>query len=296
MVEVLVIPDGATEDPAKAPTSLELARTPMLDVLSREGAIATAQTTPAGMRPGSEVGIPTLLGAELAQPPSRGLIEAAAAGVDVPAGMSAWRIDVPRSLAGDESLVQAGRRHGLIHLRAHRWLAIGLSAPTLPKPWTVWPGGGDLPRMLDSSTTVITARGAASGCARLLGARVVVPNGATGDTDTDYGAKVLAALNALADAARVVVHLGGPDEASHRGDRLAKIRSLEVVDECVLRPLTRAIVERRGILRVCPDHGTDVETGEHLGGAVPVLSWGPDVSSSGPDLYYERAILEEVRE
>lgn len=294
MVEVLVIPDGAADDPTHGPTSLEQADMPTLDELCRQGLVESVQTIPLGMRPGSEVGIPILLGADLQQPPSRGLIEAAAAGVKVPAGMQAWRVDAPRSLENDAHLLREGARYGLIPLRGHRWLAVGLSAPPLPQPWVVWPSGANLSRVLHSSTTVIAARGAAAGCAILLGAHVIVPRGATGDTDTDYQAKVKAVLNMLDSASRVVVHFGATDEASHRGDRDAKVRTLELIDELVLRPLMSAVGERGGLLRVCPDHGTDVTSGEHLSSPVPALSWGPSIRPSGPDHLWERVLFGAV--
>jgi 2,3-bisphosphoglycerate-independent phosphoglycerate mutase len=169
-----------------------------------------------------------------------------------------------------------------------------LSAPALPQPWVVWPSGANLSRVLHSSTTVIDARGAAAGCAILLGAHMIVPRGATGDTDTDYHAKVKAVLNMLDSASRVVVHFGATDEASHRGDRDAKVRALELIDELVLQPLMGAVGERRGLLRVRPDHGTDVSTGEHLSSLMPALSWGRSIQPSGPDHLWERALLRAV--
>ena len=84
----------------------------------------------------------------------------------------------------------------------------------------VWPDGACLPRALDDTTVVVAARGAAAGCARLLGAALVVPPGATGDVDSDLHAKARAAVDAIERGARrVVVHVGAPDEAAHRRDR-----------------------------------------------------------------------------
>lgn len=292
MVEIIVIPDGAAEDPRTGPTSLERAVTPVLDELCRAGEVRSLQTIPSGLPSGSEVGIPTLLGVEPRGAPSRGLIEAAAAGIAVRPGACAWRVDLPRHLADRADLARDGERHGLIHLRGHRWLGVGREAPRVPAPWRVWSDGDALPRVLDGSTAVVCGPGAAAGCAVLLGARVVIPEGATGDVDTDYGAKARAALGALEDARRVVVHVGAPDEASHRCDRPGKIAALEALDALILAPLVEAVRGSGALLTVCPDHGTDPESGEHLDDPVPALRWGAGVAAAGPDQFTERAVLE----
>lgn len=294
MVEIIVIPDGAAEDPGKGPTSLERAAMPVLDELCGTGEVRTLQTIAPGLPSGSEVGIPTLLGVEPRGAPSRGLIEAAAAGIPIPPGASAWRVDLPRAIAHRADLARDGARRGLIHLRGHRWLAVGREVPSLPAPWRVWSGGETLPRILDGTTAVVCGPGAAAGCGMLLGARVVIPPGATGDVDTDYGAKARAALGALEDARRVVVHVGAPDEASHRGDRQEKIAALEALDALILAPLADAARVTGAWLTVCPDHGTDPASGEHLDASVPALRWGKGVAASGPDRFTERAVLEEA--
>jgi 2,3-bisphosphoglycerate-independent phosphoglycerate mutase len=294
MVEVLVILDGAAEDPRKGATSLELARTPVLDALCRSGRVSATCTTPPGLPPGSEVGIPTLLGAFLPAAPARGRIEAAAAGIEVPAGWEAYRIDLPRELAGDAGLLRAAARLGLMRLGGHRFLALARTRPALPPPWRVWPDGIDLPRVLDRSTVVVCAPGAVAGIGRLMGAAVVIPPGATGDTDTDYAAKLRAVLDHLGEAQRVVVHIGAPDEASHRRDPEAKVKALEAIDAELLGALRAEVAARAGVLRVGPDHGTDPRTGKHLALPVPWLSWGPAVGFCGPNRLTERALLEVV--
>lgn len=294
MVEALVILDGAAEDPRSSPTSLERARTPTLDTLCAEGDVRLFRTIPSGLPAGSEVGIPTLLGIDLAATPSRGLIEAAACGIRVPPGSHAWRVDLPRELATDPLLKEAAPRLGLVYLRGHRYLFIGDDEPSLPAPWTVWPAGPPLPGISGPSTALIAARGAAAGIGRLIGARVLIPDGATGDTDTDFSAKAAEAIRAMATASRVAVHIGAPDEASHRRDPDAKVAALEAIDALVLAPLAAAIHKRHGTLVVGPDHGTDPCTGEHLSDPVPLLRWGSGVSASGPSRLIESALAEAV--
>jgi len=151
----------------------------------------------------------------------------------------------------------------------------------------VWPRGAALPRVLDRRTVVVAARGAASGCARLLGAAVVTPDGATGDARTDWAAKRAAALAALDEADLVVVHAGAPDEAAHDLDPDAKVAALEAVDRELIGPLWAAVAGR-GRLTVCPDHGTDPRTGEHDAAPVPCAIAGPGIEPDGATRMTER--------
>jgi 2,3-bisphosphoglycerate-independent phosphoglycerate mutase len=295
VVSVLVIPDGAAEPlTAGRSTSLERACTPTLDALCAAGAVRRVAITPQGRAPGSETGIPLLLGAPVNIPASRGLLEAAAAGLDVPPGTRAWRVDLHTpdgGRAGAEAVRAAGddlRRHlphhELHHLRGHRYLAIGLTAPAVPSRLgalvlRTWGDGGHLRPHLDEATVMVSGPGAAAGAARLLGARLVRPAGATGGPDTDLAAKRDAALSALAQgAARVIVHVGAPDEAAHALDAPGKVAALEAVDGHVLAPLWEAVARRGGRLAVCPDHGTDPQTGAHDARPVPAVCAGAGVS------------------
>ena len=99
------------------------------------------------------------------------------------------------------------------------------------------------------------------GIGRLAGLDVIDVPGATGDLDTDYGAKARAALAALADHDLVWVHVEAPDEAGHMGDLREKVRAIERVDAEVLAPIWPR-PQRPGVL-VVPDHYTPVRTRTH---------------------------------
>lgn len=286
MVELLLILDGASEPPG-GETSLELARTPTLDRLAETGTPAQLRLVPPGLPVGSETAIPALLGWRPTGPVDRGALEAAAIGVEPAPGERAWRVDVHEEdgeRAGEADALRAAvvlrerlACHRVRHLRGHRLLLTG--PPPLPDAaggpgLHPWPEGVVPPRLLGADTVVIAAAGAAAGAARLLGAKVVVPPGATGDTDTDLVAKADAAANAgAAGASRVVVHVGGPDEAAHRRDRPAKVSILERVDRELLPTLVRVARDAGAVLRVGSDHGCDPRTGAHDASSVPWLSW-----------------------
>jgi 2,3-bisphosphoglycerate-independent phosphoglycerate mutase len=285
VVDVLLILDGASEPVGAGPTSLERARTPVLDRLAREGALARVRTVAPGLPVGSESAIPALLGWTPHAPLDRGAVEAAARGVAPDRGQRAWRVDSlgPDGRRADEGRAAAAARQLRSHLPRHRVLRLGGNRllvcgrrplPDLPPGLRAWPEGAIPPRVLDEYTTVIAAEGAAAGVGRLLGARVVVPAGATGQPDTDLAAKASAAARAAGEgAARVVVHVGGPDEAAHERDPAAKVAALERADQELLPQLARLVQVYAGTLRVCPDHGCDPHTGEHDRAPVPSLRW-----------------------
>lgn len=292
MVDVLVILDGASEPLGPAPTSLERARTPVLDRLASEGTLTRRRTVAPGLPPGSESAIPALLGWIPPAPVDRASLEAAARGIAIPSGQRAWRVDVLEAgrRAGAEAthaaaaaLAAATPVHSIHALAGHRLLLVGpLPLPVAARSpgLLVWPEGVVPPRILGPETVVVAAPGAAAGAARLLGADAVVPAGATGGTDTDIGAKAGAALAAIdRGAARVIVHVGAPDEAGHERDGAAKVAAIERVDRELLAPLLEAVRLAGGMLTVCPDHGCDPTTGEHDADPVPCATWpGADAS------------------
>jgi len=259
VVEVLVILDGASETRDAALCSLDLAQTPALDRLVDRGEREWVDLLPAGVPVGSETAIAALLGWTPAGAVDRGRIEAAARGVAVGDAERTWRVDIARR----------PERHTLL-------LVGGESPPQIEAdvPIEIWPPGEVPPRILDAGTVVIGAPGAATGLGRLMGATVVTPPGATGRPGSDLAAKRAAALAAHhGGASHVVVHVGGPDEASHDRDRAAKIRCIEAADRELIGPLADAVAAAGGLIGVCPDHGCDPESGAHVPGPVPLVTW-----------------------
>ncbi len=307
---ILLILDGASE-PTEGDelTSLERATTPVLDALAQLGTLHRLETTPAGLSAGSEMGCALLLGWRPDGPVDRAQLEAAGRGLTIPAGQVAARIDVltergdraddatARGLAATLAAQAAAELH---HLAGHRLLAIGTpeavdaTAAQLAATSEAshrWPAGATPPTALDASTVVIGAPGAATGLAAAMGARTITPPGITGGPRDHLGPLAEAALAALDDdeVQRIVVHVGGPDEAAHDRDADAKVRAIEAADEELLLPLVAALHERGGALEVAIDHGCDPRTGQHDPAPTPFLRWiagtdaDDDAAASGDD-------------
>lgn len=98
--------------------------------------------------------------------------------------------------------------------------------------------------------------------------------GATGDKNTDYLAKSNAGKRAFESGDDFVfIHIEAPDECSHSRDLKGKIKSLEEIDEKIIKPLYTFLKEygEEFKILVTSDHKTLVRTGQHCGEPVPYL-------------------------
>lgn len=286
MSVLLLIPDGAHG-------ALSAASAPVCHAMPNT---ATVTTVPVGLPVTSEVAIPSLLGVSVTTVPARGAVEAVSAGLEVGPGASAWRLDLEDAarMPPEPHDVEAALAHALDgatvrHLRAGRFVVVGpagwlgdgrhghrthLAAEAIGQPVHLWGGGtaARLPAVARRTVVVAAPTGAASGTARLVGADLVVPDGATGFPGTDLPAKAAAAETLLVAGEHevVAVHVGAADEAGHAGDADLQRRSIEAFDREVVDPLLDVARQRRVPVAVAPDHGTDPVTRRHVAGPVTV--------------------------
>ena len=137
---------------------------------------------------------------------------------------------------------------------------------------------------------MITAVDLLRGLALLMGWRCIEVPGATGYTDTDYGAKGRYAAQALADPEVdiVCVHVEATDEASHEGDADAKIKALEEIDRHIVAPVHQALADQGDYrILVSPDHPTFLRTKTHSHGYVPWAMCGTGVDRDSSQTYDE---------
>lgn len=121
---------------------------------------------------------------------------------------------------------------------------------------------------------VISAVDLIRGIGVYAGLEPIIIDGATGLFDTNYEGKTEAAINALkGDADFVFLHIEASDEAGHEGDVALKIKTIEYLDNRVLRPLIDALSEINEdvAIAVLPDHPTPCRLRTHTADAVPFL-------------------------
>ena len=142
----------------------------------------------------------------------------------------------------------------------------GQGRPCLLPPFAAQRG---LPGVVIAAVDLIRGVGKAAGMAAPL-----VP-GASGNLETDFGAKGRAALAALDEAPFVLVHVEAPDEAAHQASPERKVWAIEQIDEHVVGPLAermRALPGSR--MMVLADHYTKISTRTHAREPVPFTLWG----------------------
>ncbi len=118
------------------------------------------------------------------------------------------------------------------------------------------------------------------GMGTCMGLKTIEVPGATGDLDTDYQGKAVAALETVEDVDFVFLHVEAPDEAGHQGNLEEKVKAIERVDGEVLGILRKGLEEQKVPYRllVLPDHPTPIRTRTHSDAPVPFILYA---SSSG---------------
>lgn len=122
--------------------------------------------------------------------------------------------------------------------------------------------------------TAISAVDLIKGIAICAGLDSVDVEGATGTLHTNFDGKAQAAIREFRDGKDFVyMHLEGPDECSHQGDRDGKIACMESIDHKVLKPIVDALREDGEDFKVLivPDHRTPLAIRTHSATPVPFV-------------------------
>jgi 2,3-bisphosphoglycerate-independent phosphoglycerate mutase len=145
-------------------------------------------------------------------------------------------------------------------------------------PTALWPWAPGIPTVLPSmhdtfgvDGVMIAATPVGRGLGAALGLATPTIAGATGDLDSNFAAKVEAALGALATHDLAVVHVAAADLASHARDPLRKVTAIERIDEAVVGPLLEGLRQIGDDWRLLAsgDHPTSSATRGHGGDPVP---------------------------
>lgn len=141
------------------------------------------------------------------------------------------------------------------------------------------------------SGAVISAVDLIQGIGVYAGLDVVKVDGATGLYDTNYEGKAMAALEALKQSDFVYLHIEASDEAGHEGDYALKQKTIEYLDNRVVKFLVEAIakLDEPVAIAILPDHPTPWKLKTHTREAVPFLIWYPGIVADEVQRYDEKA-------
>ena len=129
--------------------------------------------------------------------------------------------------------------------------------------------------------SVVTASLLMKGMAQAAGMNTPEVQGATGFPDTDYRAKVDAALNALENSDIVFLHVAAAETPSLLGNIDDKILTVEDVDQQVVGPLLDAVDQDKDItLLLVENHMSSVNLMRYTKDPVPFVVYP---SCKGPD-------------
>ena len=139
------------------------------------------------------------------------------------------------------------------------------------------------------SGSVISAVDLIKGIGHYAGLRIIEVEGATGLSDTNYEGKASAAIEALRHEDFVFLHVEASDEAGHDGDLDLKVRTIEYLDQRIVKPIYEEVAtwDEPVCIAVLPDHPTPVEKRIHVSEPVPFLFWHRGIQPDDVTCYDE---------
>lgn len=139
---------------------------------------------------------------------------------------------------------------------------------------------------------VISAVDLIYGIGAYAGFKAIKVPGSTGLYDTNYEGKAKAAVDALKEVDLVYLHIEASDEAGHEGDVDLKVRTLEYLDQRVVK----YIVEETGkmdepvAIALLPDHPTPCILRTHVHDPVPFMIFHPGTEPDDVKEYNEDSV------
>jgi len=138
-------------------------------------------------------------------------------------------------------------------------------------------------------SVVISAVDLIQGIGVYAGMEVVRVEGATGLYDTNYEGKARAAVEALKENDFVFLHVEASDEAGHEGNVELKTRTIEYLDQRVIRYILEETgkMKDKVALAVLPDHPTPCSLKTHTRNPVPFTIYKPGILPDAVEVYNE---------
>ena len=143
------------------------------------------------------------------------------------------------------------------------------------------------------SGAVISAVDLIQGIGVYAGLDVIKVEGATGLYNTNYEGKARAAVEALKTRDFVYLHIEASDEAGHEGDYDLKVRTIEYLDNRIIKYLVEEVakMDEPVAIAILPDHPTPWKLKTHTRDAVPFLIWYPGIHPDKVRHYDEQSAM-----
>jgi 2,3-bisphosphoglycerate-independent phosphoglycerate mutase len=143
------------------------------------------------------------------------------------------------------------------------------------------------------SGSVISAVDLIRGIGVYAGLEVITVEGATGLYNTNYEGKAQAALEELKKKDFVYLHIEASDEAGHEGDVPLKIKTIEYLDQRVLKTIYEETEkwDEPVAIAVLPDHPTPCDIRTHTRAAIPFVIYHKGIEPDSVERYDEFSAL-----
>jgi len=143
------------------------------------------------------------------------------------------------------------------------------------------------------SGAVISAVDLIKGIGVYAGLEVIEVEGATGLYNTNYEGKAQAAIEALRTNDFVYLHIEASDEAGHEGNVELKIKTIEYLDDRIVRPIYAEVStwNEPVTIAILPDHPTPCVYKTHTKSPVPFVIYKPGNKADAVTVYDEFAAL-----
>ena len=139
---------------------------------------------------------------------------------------------------------------------------------------------------------VISAVDLIKGIGICAGMTSIDVEGATGNVHTNFTGKAEAAIQAFSNGYEFVyVHVEAPDECGHRAETDNKVRSIELIDSKILKPVYEYLCSCNDDFKilVLPDHPTPLEIRTHSSEPVPFLAYSSLKNIRGVENFDEQS-------
>ncbi len=139
------------------------------------------------------------------------------------------------------------------------------------------------------SGSVISAVDLIMGIGVYAGLKLIHVEGATGLYDTNYEGKAQAAIDALKNDDFVYLHIEASDEAGHEGDYALKTKTIEYLDNRVVKTIYEATKDwdEPITIAILPDHPTPCALKTHTNKPIPFLIYRSDEAGDAVQVYDE---------